>query len=240
MQIQCVGCRTVVPTGATHCPVCGRPVDADGNGLPDAIDQLVQNAAKQAVAAERAQYHAAEVSQQDAKKRRMTEALLRRNLEAPRTWSGLALHRLRVSFVVLFFFAGTVGTLPLALLSSAGLSLAGPALCAVQCPDCHPPGRGFSWNYRGNCQSLKGRMGSAYVCHNPHVDVDRLRRTEVSSDPLNTALQPYILSAVLLHFADAFAWSLLLASLRAIFGTSRALRDLETQRIALERTLGRR
>lgn len=240
MQLQCVGCGATVVLGVTHCPSCGRPVDADGNGLPDALDQRVQAAAQKAVADERAKEHARKEADERDKRRRIDEALLKANVAVPRTWGGLAAHRFMTTFVVMLFVMSTVGFLPRMLLAAGGISLSGPLLCTVQCPDCRAPGRAFSWNYRGSCQENKGRMGTAYVCHNPVADVDRLQWTDVRSDPLNTALQPYIVHAFWIFVGDVVGWSLIVATLRALIGTGKARVALDRERADLERRLGMR
>jgi hypothetical protein len=240
MQLQCVACGAAVTLGVAHCAVCGRPVDADGNGLPDLLDQRVQAAAQKAVADERAKDAARVAAAEEEKRRRTDEQLLKQNVATPRTWGGLALARFRETFMLMLFMVATFGILPRMILASAGFSLAGPALCLVQCPDCGAPGRAFAWNYRGSCQSNKGRMGIAYVCENPVADPSQLTHTAVRSDPLNTELQPYMVHNFWIFVGDVVGWSLLIAALRALLGTGKALGELDRARADLERRLGLR
>ncbi|MFO0628215.1 MAG: hypothetical protein U0325_21760 [Polyangiales bacterium] len=223
---------------AVHCPQCGRAADADGNGLPDALDKVVQTAAQNAVAAERARTSTRRQQNDAANQRRLDVRALEVNLATPRTWWGVARGRFRDTFLLMIFVMCTVGMLPRMILASTlGFSLAGPALCLVQCPACGAPGRAFSWNYRGSWQENKGRMGSAYVCENPVADPRGLSYPDVRSEPLNSALQPYIVHNFWIFVGDVVGWSLVVAALRALFGTRAALAALDTERADLERRL---
>lgn len=237
MKIRCVGCQAELTLGATHCALCGRPVDADGNGLPDALDQMVQAAAKQAVAQERAQEQARAAQGLVVKQRRLLELQLQENARTPRTWLGLALDRARSTFLVMLFVMATVGFPIRMVLAAAGVGLSGPLWCMVQCPDCRAPGRAFAWNYRGSCQENKGRMGYAYVCGNPRADVSTLTWIDVRTEPLNSVLQPYMVHGGLTFAGDALVGAALVAALRALFGTGARLRRLDAERAELERKL---
>lgn len=237
MSIRCVQCQGEVVPGATFCPACGRPVDADGNGLPDALDAMVQAAAKKAVAEERAKESARVERSKGKKRRQLDEFALAENLATPRTWGALALRRARDGFVVAALVLMSVGFPIKMILASFGAGLSGPLLCAVQCPDCRPPGRAFSWNYKGSCQDNKGRMGYAYVCGNPVADVSTLRWTDVRSDPLNSALQPYMVHGGLTYLGDALVAGVIVAALRALFGTGAKLARLDAERAEIERRL---
>lgn len=237
MQLQCVGCRQDLVLGAAHCPACRRPVDADGNGLPDALDQRIKAAAQQAVADERAQVQAQQTKETQARKRRLDEARLQDNLATPRTWTALALRRARDTFLMMLFVMAVLGMPMRMILASAGVGLSGPLWCLAQCADCSAPGRAFAWNYRGSCQENKGRMGYAYVCTNPRVDVSTLNWTDVRSTPLNDILQPYMVHGGLTLLGDVLLGSALVALARALFGTSARLRALDEERAELERKL---
>ena len=237
MKIRCVQCQAELALGMTACPSCGRPVDADGNGLPDSLDQMVQSAAKKAVAEERAQERAREEQGARAKERRMLELQLQENALTPRTWVGLALYRARNTFLVMLFVMATMGIPIRMVLASGGIGLSGPLLCVVQCPECGPPGRAFAWNYRGSCQENQGRMGYAYVCSNPRVDVSTLQWIDVRTQPLNDVLQPYMVHGALTFVGDVLVGAALVSLLRALVGTGARLRKLDAERAELERKL---
>jgi len=240
MQLRCVGCGAPMVLGGTHCPSCGRPADADGNGLPDALDRMVQVAAQNAVAAERAREASIHADGVRLKQRRMLENELRSNVAVPRTWFGVAIHRFTEMFLLMTFFGLTIGNATRLLSGPLGFNLGGMAMCLVQCPTCEPPGRAFNWNYRGPWQTNKGVMGSAYVCDNPVVDVGTLTAGDIRREPLNSTLQPYIVHNGWIILADTLAWALLLATLYALLGAGRELATLDQRRAELERRLGMR
>jgi hypothetical protein len=88
------------------------------------------------------------------------------------------------------------------------------------------------WRYRGSWRPNKGSMGSALVCNNPVLDVDRATWFDVSRR--NDELQPYIVHGVIWYLADAVLLGAAVAALRMLFGVGRARRRLDEEHAALE------
>lgn len=232
MNLRCVQCQGPLLGSEVHCPQCGRRVDADGNGLPDDLDARVKAAARAAVAEARAE----EIVQlaDGARKKALAaaERSLRENRETPRGWIALALHRGRHTFLGVtalllcgFVFLAQIG------LDAVGVSPTGLVVCPVYCDGCAGPGRSFHWRYRGSWKANKGSMGRALVCHNPMLDVDRARWTDVSN---NDALQPYVVHGAIWYIADCVLLGAAAAALRMFLGVGRARRRLDEEHAALE------
>lgn len=232
MNLRCVQCQGPLLGSEVHCPQCGRRVDADGNGLPDDLDARVQAAARAAVAEARSE----EIFQlaDGARKKALAaaELRLRRNRETPRGWVALSLHRGLYTFlgVTALLLCGLVFPAQIGL-EALGLSPAGSVVCPVYCDGCAGPGRSFHWRYRGSWKANKGSMGSALVCHNPVLDVDRARWSDVSN---NDSLQPYVVHGVSWYVADSVLLGAAAAALRMVLGVGRARRRLDEEHAALE------
>ncbi len=239
MQLQCVQCKSPITLEMTFCAACGRPVDADRNGLPDALDLKVQEAAKKAVVDERAaQDERDRVGKERAQIRKKLELLtsnLKSNRESPRSFLALAFSRMKVTFVAMCAAWVIIGV-PVHFISGAlGFAISGPLVCAVQCSECHGTGRAFMWNYRGSWHSEKGRMGYALVCDNPRYDVSRLTWQDIRNDEINTALQPYMVHGFIAYLADGIVVAVLMALYVGLFRTHKALARLDPELKQMER-----
>lgn len=233
MNLRCVQCQGPLLGSEAHCGQCGRRVDADGNGLPDDLDARVQAAARVAVAEARRE----ELTQlaDGARKKALAtaELRLRANRETPRGWVALALHRGLYTFlgVTALLLCGFVFPLRVGL-EALGFSPTGRVVCPVYCDGCAGPGRSFMWRYRGSWRSNKGSMGSAMVCHNPALDLDRATWFDVTRR--NAELQPYIVHGVVWYLADSVLLGATVAALRMFLGTGRARRRLDEEHAELE------
>lgn len=235
MRIQCVRCKADIALDMTACPSCGRPVDADGNGLPDALDAKMQEVARATVADERAK---------DARKKehsklqgelKFTEMRIKSNRETSRGFVPLFFSRLWFTFVVMFIVWMVIGFAPRAIVAGiTDRAISGWLVCELQCPECHGPGKMFQWNYRGSWQSNKGRMGTALVCHNPRYNVDALSWSDVRNTETNEALQPYIVHAFFVHLGDAVVAAAAVALFRAVFRTRKRQLALDPELRELE------
>lgn len=233
MNLRCVQCQGPLLGSETHCPQCGRKVDADGNGLPDDLDARVQAAARVAVAEARREELDRAADGTRKKSLAIAEHRLRANRETPRGWVALALLRGRNTFLAVtglllcgFVFPLRVG------LDAVGISPTGRVVCPVYCEGCAGPGRSFMWRYRGSWRANKGSMGSALVCHNPALDLDRASWSDVTRR--NDELQPYIVHGVIWYLADAVLLGAAVAALRMVLGVGRARRRLDEEHAALE------
>ncbi len=250
MEIPCVSCRQSLPLGATFCNACGRPVDADRDGIPDALGNMIAAKARAIVAEER---RAEEEREADAQRQgeltnlvaeaSKVELELAANARLPRTWLGSVAHGIRViTFSVLAGWLIFGVPLHLFVFGLIGRSPAG-LLCPLQCDGCEAPGRVFASNYKGSWQSNKGRMGYALVCHHEAHDIETLTYFDVRSDPLNTELQPYIIHGITTFFAEGLILAVTLGVGFGVGNAGKRLRKWELQRKLLltsQRTLAER
>ena len=239
MQLQCVQCKAPITLDMTFCAACGRPVDADRNGLPDALDRKVQEAAKKAVVDERAAQDERDREGKERaqihKKLELLASNLKSNRECPRSFVGFAIERMKTTFLAMCA-AWVILGVPVHFISGAlGFAISGPLVCAVQCAECHGTGRVFVWNYRGSWHSEKGRMGYALVCDNPRYDVSRLTWSDVRSEENNAALQPYMVHGFIAYLADGIVVAVLMALYVGLFRTHKALARLDPELKQMER-----
>lgn len=251
MQIACVQCRQPLPIDATFCDACGRPTDADRDGVPDALGELIANKARAIVAEERRlDEERAAAKRSDERLVKLTaeasaiELALRANALLPRSWFG-AFRRLSVVIAIGVAMVWLpFGTLFHFLFGAISFSPAGPVLCPIHCEGCEGPGRAFAWNFKGSWKSEKGRMGYALVCHNKEHDIDKLEFTDVRSDPMNTKLQPYMIHGFVAYFVEGLVLApglgitlalLLAGKRRAAYDQERAELLDKQRRIAAER-----
>jgi hypothetical protein len=206
----CANCGAPLPGWSGDGPGDGVEVVA-ATGLDELIDQraraiLDRERAAEAERARRAADHARLAAARTQLEQACKEARKRRddNLREPRTVFGSAF----VSMIVVAVFTLVVGLFPgtglmahLFLVPVVGFSPAGLA-CPAVCDGCSPWARAFSWNFKGDYQENNGRMGYAFVCANPAIDVDQLRASDIPHDPLNTRLQPYMLSSVVVWLLE--------------------------------------
>lgn len=247
MQLSCVQCHQALPAGATFCSACGRPVDADRDGVPDALGAMIEAKARAIVAEDRKRQE----DEEAAKKRteRLTrvtadvsaaELALAQNAKLPRSWFGAFRHITALATITSFIVWLLLGALlHLFVMGAIGYSPAGVVLCPSHCDGCEGPGRVFSWNYKGRWHSEHGRMGYALVCHNKAHDVDKLEWSDVRSDPLNTDLQPYMIGGFTSFFVEGF---LLSPSIGLAFGllyANKRRRAYDVEKLELEQKLRR-
>lgn len=232
MNLRCVQCQGPLLGSEVHCPQCGRRVDADGNGLPDDLDARVQAAARVAVAEARREELDRVADGARKKHLAAAELRLRQNRETPRGWVALALHRGLYTFlgVTALLLCGFVFPVQMGL-EALGFSPTGSVVCPVYCDGCAGPGRSFHWRYRGSWRANKGSMGSALVCHNPTLDLDRATWSDVSN---KDSLQPYVVHGVIWYLADCVLLGAAVAALRMVLGVGRARRRLDEEHAALE------
>lgn len=243
MKLACVGCGADLAANATFCNQCGRPVDADHDGVPDGLGRLIEAKAREIVADERRKEQAEKDRQLElAELQAMTvreaaiEVNLRDNVATPRAAIPLFLHILRWWAVAIFALWIPFGFAPHAILSLVGYSPAGVVLCPLQCPECSGPGRSFMSNYKGSWHSEKGRMGQALLCHNPKYDADKLDYPKIRGE-LNDELQPYLVHGFLVYFVEGAMFAGGIGLLGALLRTSKKRRSLDEERTTLEAEL---
>ncbi len=241
VQLSCVQCRQPLPNGATFCSACGRPVDADGDGLPDALGAMIEARARAVVAEERRKQEEAEAARaRTALLTKLTadtaaaELALQANAKLPRSWLG-AFRHLAVLTTISFFIGWLlIGPLLHFVIGAIGVSPAGVVLCPSHCAGCDGPGRVFVWSYKGSWHSEHGRMGYALVCHNKLHDVEKLTWTDVRSDPINTELQPYMISGFTSFFVEGLVLSPTAGIAIALLFANKRRRRYDVERAELE------
>jgi hypothetical protein len=199
--MNCVRCGGAIELSQKHCGHCGVPLDADRNGVPDAVERLLEEKARAMVEEARLrerreqqeQREHEERTEREQREREQHEKLVRELTEARealekvrrsprRTW---ALSRFGAGIIA--FFTLIIG-LPLTFAAGAisGRSLPGEVLCRTVCEGCSAPGRVFSWT----TISGGGRSGhSRTLCTNPAVDVERIDWSEANDEALHTAYE---------------------------------------------------
>jgi len=195
-RVKCLKCGCKLDLSAEICAVCGTPLDADGDGLPDVLGELVERKARAIVEAERAKLGApAAPSKRDesaVKQERL--ATCRRDLERNRATARpmWLMNRLGLGAILIFGFV--VGGI---MLPACGEPLiwerslvAAPLLCPIVCEGCSGPGRIFTWHERSN--TYEGNV-STQLCTTPKVDVSALRWIDVTERE-EKDLRPYRLT----------------------------------------------
>jgi hypothetical protein len=245
VEIPCVQCKTALPLHATFCNACGRPVDADKDGVPDAIGNLVEQKARAIVAEQRAADQAAEEAKRRSElvtkltaEQSAAELALEQNKRLPRSVFRAFTHLwgfYAVLIVIVWLIFGSL--FHLFLFGAIGYSPAGVVLCSTHCEGCEAPGRVFSWNFKGSWKEKKGQMGYALVCHNDKLNVDKLDWTQVRNDPMNTTLQPYMIDGVWSYFVEGFVLAPTLGFVLAVTRAASRRRQWARDRVELERKL---
>lgn len=241
MKLACVHCQKPLSDNATFCAACGRPTDADGNGVPDALDQLIETKAKGILAAERKAE--ADVVEQKARVEeiamleRSTASLAKQiehNGRVSRSAPAVFLSILKSALVV-FTLGWVIFGFPIHLIvfGLATYSPAGPVLCPLQCPTCEGPGRTFFWNSKG-WDDNKGKSGWALLCHNPTYDADKVRWTEIRGD-LNKPIQPYLVHGVLAFIVEGVLVTAIGSAVYALRRTGKQRRRLDEDYADFER-----
>jgi hypothetical protein len=205
MQLKCVGCGAPVPQEATRCAACGRPTDADGDGVPDALDRLVEAKAR-AILAEERRAEAAEKARQEAesaqeelrgKEQKLAKLAAVLEASASRSIFQILLQRIAVTALI-----AAVAWVPFGMMGHwllfglIGRSPAGPVLCPMQCPTCAGPGRVFNFLGPGTCSG----ECNYFICNNPEYDVDTLSYREVLLH--SRELETYEVNGLLLYVTE--------------------------------------
>ncbi|MEO6575268.1 MAG: hypothetical protein ABIP89_15590 [Polyangiaceae bacterium] len=215
--MNCLRCRAPVDLSARACSACGTLLDADGDGVPDVLAQMVEDKARALLASERAreiEETAATAARAEraaaAELARVTLANDRASLEDYR--ERLAANRAKgrgrwyvdrslVSVMAVAALLVGVGLLPACgepVVLGQSL-LAGRLLCPEVCPGCRGPGRVFTWQENESDVATQ-------LCHNDVVDIDRLRWADVDGGQ-DKELKPFRLSlwtSVPIDFALVF------------------------------------
>lgn len=202
--LRCLRCSAALLLSQRFCRECGAPADADKDGIPDALERLVEQklqarveqqeakaiAEKNAQAAARAdawdKRQAAEIEARCAADEKAREAGSRAQedaLAASRSFLQALRARKRPIFNAsrnVFLVALTV-SLTLTLVSGgveffADRSIAGPVFCSFVCDGCSGPGRGFRIYSSTVCAQGNQctAVESVFVCNNPSVDVENI------------------------------------------------------------------
>jgi hypothetical protein len=223
---------------ATFCNNCGRPVDADKDGVPDALGNMIEQKARAIVDEKERQREEAAARDKAAvalkkleEERAKLEEQLKGNERLPRSWFGAFFHISMVTAIIFVFFWLTLGALVhLFLFGALEVSPAGPLLCPGHCDTCDGPGRVISYNYKGPWHSNNGKMGYAFICHNKEYNVEGLSPSDVRSEPLNTKLQPYIISGFLTYVVEGAIMAPTLGILVALFTAQKRRKGYDVER----------
>jgi hypothetical protein len=242
VNLACVQCAKPLVGDAKFCASCGRPTDADGDGIPDALDKLIENKAKSILAAERqgeADQRAKEALAEEITKLERADVTIgeqiQQNQRIPRSWWALLQRQVIGITSVCAVVWAIVGWLPhLAILPLISYTPAGFVACPLQCETCSGPGRAFSWNFKGSWRSEKGQMGYALVCHNPKYDVDKLDERRDVRGALNAELQPYMVSSFFSFFVEGAMFCAAMSLYFGVFRLGKRRRKLDAMLAALE------
>lgn len=211
----CPACHAPAAPDAAFCARCGNPLLAPAGDVAP-IERLIDERARAIVQEERdALARQQREAAQQAERQSMRQSLQARvdlarkaltdNTSEPASALGSIQRSIkRVAMVVLAvaLFPGSGLPIHIFLIPLTGTSPAAVA-CPLVCDGCSASARTWSWNFEGSCESMNGRMGYAFVCKNPHIDIAPLTENDVAGDtPINVALQPYMLSSFLVWIIE--------------------------------------
>jgi hypothetical protein len=219
-------------------------MDADGNGIPDALDKLVeqkvkkmldgamQGAAGTASAGNR--YAGSDGTRNDQseplRELEQYRELLAKNRAQPRPGWLLGTSRLVLLVALSLGIGGVLLTQTLETIILERSLVAATLFCPSTCPGCSGPGRIFSWHVRSNRSESNV---ATQICNNPQVDVAKLTKLDVVQRE-DGDLLPYRLTlwtSFLCNSVLAFLGLLALGPL--VFAWLRR-RSLRHERIVLE------
>jgi hypothetical protein len=268
-RVKCLRCNAPVDLARPTCASCGHPLDADGDGMPDAIGKLVEDKVREAVAAEReraasaaretdrvakAEAASAEIAKQRAllKTARERLAAMRRAIEEthaePRR---IAILSRALAVLVLVLTIPVAGCTAGCVEPLVGRPLvAGRVFCPGHCDGCRGPGRIFEWSESTNGDSPENV--ATQLCHNPSFDLEAITWMDVSNldDPnkkpyrltlwANFLVDLPIVFAVLLAIAPFVAgWMQRRGLVNRGRGLTREAAAAETEIAQLEARLGK-
>lgn len=187
-MLQCLNCKAKITLDTETCAACGTKIDADGNGVPDALEKMVEEKARALIASEKqreandqAQTRRDEEASAKAKERKEDETELEwlklkqkeDENEPRRSWylsKGWAIFFAACALVI----GGII--FPACAEPISGRSfIAGKVFCPGVCPTCRGPGRIFTWHETS--ASYEGNV-SRQLCHNDVVDIDKMQWTD--------------------------------------------------------------
>jgi hypothetical protein len=216
--MKCLSCGAPLDMTKVSCPMCQTPVDADGDGVPDALAKMVEDKARRMIQADRdaeaarareaariaSEAAASAALSADRERLERARAQLVETDAAPRPLWYMSVASALLLFAVSALGGGIIAPAciePIALDRSIA---AGELLCPSVCDGCRGPGRVFTWHESGG--SYEGNV-STQLCHNPHVDIDQLTWMNVTGREDND-LKPYRLTlwtSVPIDFGILFA-----------------------------------
>jgi len=172
------------------CAGCGLSTDTDHDGVPDQLNALIEQKARQllaeqkvkeaadAEAAKRAEAEATAAAERERERARFDQSLEWASSQLERDKVALAENaatkRPRVASVLRMFGAAIMVALGLgvAAMGCEGCidqSISGRLFCDRACPGCRPPGRVFSSH-----DSISNSTSWVQLCHNDAVDIDQV------------------------------------------------------------------
>lgn len=181
--MDCTHCGKPVDLSQKSCPHCGLLLDADHSGLPDALEKVIEQKARELIAADREKQEedratAAARAREDEKakvlaEKRSARDAARQRLEAVRATPERGWKLTRNTLIASFVLAVMVG-MPGSCIAEdvSGVPAWGSLLCPAVCPDCRGPGRTVSW------RSSKTGDHSIALCHTQQVDIETIRGSD--------------------------------------------------------------
>jgi hypothetical protein len=248
--MNCLRCGSPINLGQPTCAQCGTPLDADGNGVPDVLERLIEDKARAIVDAQRereASERAQAASYAAEQREHARDESNRRDLADARG----ELEKAEAEKPPIYRFSTLTTMAALALALTVGLPATcvgemivgrpawGNTLCPYMCRDCRGPARIFSWrtitngNMSNHTRALcsTSRLEADSIRPGDAIDPGQFQDVELTDwlrIPL-TILVLTLIGALLLPFASARFAERSLASRR---------RALENRIEHLERAIG--
>lgn len=192
-MIRCPHCHAPIGLADLTCSSCGQSLDANGDGLPDPLEKLIEAKARSLLEEQKAEERAAlqeqaiaqaeaelELARQRAAEQRAAEIAAAKT-ELEQLEHALEKNEAQPYPRVYFPWPAPVGLIVACLLfgfvamgfeGSLDASLSGRLFCGMVCQECRGPGRVFSWHpYETPTESTTDWV---QVCDNPTVDVEHM------------------------------------------------------------------
>lgn len=235
----CLQCGATCADDAAFCAACGSPLKG---AAAAAIERMIDARARAVVQEENdARARAEAASRRDAANEAEVARLsdrasaareaLAQNLAESASWLGsclVSVKRVATIALIVGLFPGCGFVIHTALLPAFHVTPAG-IVCPLVCSGCSASARTIGWNFKNlSWHSENGRMGYAFMCRNPTIDVEPLTRSDVDRDSaLNRALQPYMLSSFVAWMLEvAITVPLIALALGPIYAVRRRRRVL--------------